>query len=403
MPSLLPVSSAAGVVLCGGQVLVSDRLIQADVVLEQGLVSAVVERTEHKDDLFSHLAQLNVREHIISPGFVDLQCNGALGIDVTTEPERIWELAAHLPRWGVTSFLPTVITSPLRQIERARQTVLQRPPGLLGAHPLGLHVEGPFLNPTRAGAHPQKWLRTPSTDDVTNWSLEGGIVLVTLATELDEAHEVVRTLHNRGICVSAGHTDATYDELRTAAEAGVSMVTHLFNAMSPLNHRSPNVVGAALDLPYVFCGVIVDGIHVVPEVIRLTFRLIGKDRFVLVTDAVAPLGLPEQTLRLGDTDLVVRNDRVTTPDGTLAGSMLSMDIAVKNLIKFTDCSIADALRCATSTPASAIRRPDLGQIRVGGPADIVVLNQDLEVSMTFVQGAVVFDRAKSTSASQAAT
>jgi N-acetylglucosamine-6-phosphate deacetylase len=395
-----PLHSSGSVVLTGGRVLVGEKVIQADVVLERGVVSAVVDRTEQKTNSFSHLPQLNVCEHIISPGFVDLQCNGALGIDVTTEPERIWELAAHLPRWGVTSFLPTVITSPLRQVERARQTVLKRPPGHIGALPLGLHVEGPFLNPARAGAHPRKWLRTPKVNDIKNWSLEGGIVLVTLAPELEDAHEVVRVLRNGGIFVSAGHTDATYDELRTAADAGISMVTHLFNAMSPLNHRSPNVVGAALDLPHLFCGVIVDGIHVASEVVRLAFRLIGSDRFVLVTDAVAALGLSEQTLRLGDTDLVVHNDRVTTQDGTLAGSVLSMDIAVKNLVAFTGCSVADALRCATSTPAAAVGRTDLGHIRVGGPADIVVLNQDLEVSMTFVQGAVAFSRASVEAATQ---
>ncbi len=366
-----------------------------DIAIDAGRIIAIDPHDSARTKGDEGALVIDVTDLYVAPGFIDLQCNGALGIDVTMQPERIWELASVLPRWGVTSFLPTIISSPLPMIERARRVVSDPPDQQTGARVLGLHVEGPFLNPTRAGAHPARHLRLPKPDDVASWSKDSGIALVTLAPELDTDHEVVRALISRGVVVSAGHTNATSQELDLAISAGVSMVTHLFNAMSPLTHREPNVVGHALGDARIAATVIVDGIHVAAEVVRLAYRLLGSDRFILVSDAVAALGLPSQSLRLGDVDLIVTNDRVTTPDGILAGSILSMDQAIRNLSDFTDCSWASALRCATSTPAAAIHRPDLGTLSVGAFADVVVLDSQRQVVLTMVNGEIVFSQLES--------
>lgn len=379
-------SAIRPLLLRGGDVMTGDSCIRSDVLIEQGRIANIGLNLQISDDCETQ----EVDGHTVCPGFIDLQCNGALGIDITTEPNRIWELGAHLPRWGVTSFLPTVITAPLGQIERARRSVLHKPDGYRGANPLGLHIEGPFLSKARSGAHPAQWLRLLKLDDVKHWSPENGVALVTLAPELDTDHHIIRTLTERGVVVSAGHTDATFEQMNAAVDAGLSMVTHLFNAMSPMSHRSPNVVGSALSHPQLRSGLICDGIHVVPSVVDLAFRLLGTERMVLVSDAVAALGLAPQQFRLGDTDLVVHSDRVTTTDGVLAGSVLSLDQAVRNLMTFTRCSFVEAARCATSTPAAVLRRTDIGALRVDERADIVVLTQEFRVAQTFVAGRSVF-------------
>jgi N-acetylglucosamine-6-phosphate deacetylase len=268
---------------------------------------------------------------------IDLQCNGAGGIDLTSEPERLWEVAALLPRWGVTQWLPTICSSPPDRIDRALATLRARPDGTGDvAEPLGLHLEGPFLNPDHRGAHPTRALSLPED---RAWSREAGVAMVTLAPELPGALELTRALVDRGVVVSAGHSGASLSEMDAAADAGVTMVTHLFNGMVGLHHRAPGVVGAALSDERLRVGVICDGVHVSPTVVALAWRLLGE-RFVVVTDAVATLGVVDDALRL--------------TDGTLAGASVGMDGAVRNLAAFTGCSDAEAMAAATTAPAAAL-------------------------------------------------
>jgi N-acetylglucosamine-6-phosphate deacetylase len=330
---------------------------------------------------------------VVAPGFIDLQCNGAVGVDLTSEPERLGEVAVALPRWGVTSWLPTVVTAPPTARQRA-MAALAAFDEAAAAAPLGLHLEGPFLAPERRGAHDPAHLAPPSVDAVgaEGWAAAAGVALVTLAPELPGALDVVRTLVDRGVTVAAGHTSATSAQAGAAIDAGVTYVTHLFNAMAPLHHRQPGLAGVALTDERVRVGLIADGIHVDPLVARLAARALG-DRLSLVTDAVAALGAGPGAGNLGslgvevaDADLSVR-----LPDGTLAGSTLTLDRAVRNAVAFAGLDLAAAVRAVTATPAAVLGVADRGVVAPGAVADLVLLTPEGHVVATVVGGRVVHD------------
>lgn len=331
---------------------------------------------------------------VLAPGFIDLQLNGGFGHDLTHNPEKIWEVGARLARYGVTSFLPTIITSPLKTIRLAQSIWLQGPPeDYVGPSALGLHIEGPFLNPAKRGAHNPAYLRPPSLQDVVSWSPEMGVRLVTLAPELLGALDVVATLRQRGVVVSAGHSMASFDEARYAITAGVRYATHLFNAMPPLDHRKPGILGALLVDERVTIGVIPDGLHVHPSVIKLIWHVAGDGRLNLVTDAMAALGMPPGQYLLGDYQVTVENDRATLPDGTLAGSVLSLDKGLRNLLNLTGCSLAEVLRTVTTTPATLLGLANRkGQIAPGFDADLVLLTPEFHVVGTLVAGKLIYRR-----------
>lgn len=327
----------------------------------------------------------------VLPGFVDVQINGAIGVDLTTEPERIGEVAAFLPRCGVTSFMPTVITSAPARIEAAVATIGAWRHGDGEARSLGIHVEGPFLNAERAGAHPRRHLRPPALDEARRWRADAGVAMVTLAPELPGALDVVAQLRRAGVVVCAGHTDAGPRTLAAAVDAGVRGVTHLFNAMGPMSARRPGAAGAALCNPDVIAGLIVDGLHVDPAMVTLAWRVLGPSRLALVTDAMAALGLGHGTTVIGDTAVTVDERGARTADGVLAGSVLRFDEALRNLVAITGCSLADASTSAAATPARLAGRDDVGRLAPGCAADVVVLDEHLQVVVTVVRGRVAFD------------
>lgn len=330
---------------------------------------------------------------LLVPGLIDLQINGAFGMDFTDKPEMIFAVAAQLPRFGVTRFLPTIITSPLERIQRAQEEILSDPPaGFRGAVPIGLHLEGPFLNPDRKGAHSPEYLYPPSVDIIGNWSPENGIRLVTLAPELPDARDVISALCRRGVLVSAGHSLATLEQACDSFQAGICCATHLFNAMSPLTQFDPGLPGAVLADPSLCFGLIADGIHVHPTLVHLVWKLTGTGRMILVTDAMSALGMPPGHYRLGKQEVIVDKTSARLHNGVLAGSILSHPIALRNLITFTDCSLAEALTCLTTTPAKLLgMENEIGGIAEGLRADLVLLTPDFDVISTLVEGEVVFE------------
>ena len=325
---------------------------------------------------------------LVCPGFVDLQINGGFGCDLAGDPDSMWELGRLLPRHGVTSFLPTIVSSPPPVTDRALAAIGRRPADHRGAEPLGLHFEGPMLNPGRAGAHSPVNLVTPDPELIDHWTADARVALVTIAPELPGALELIERLTAAGVAVAAGHSSASATEAAAGFDRGVRMVTHLFNAMAPMSHRAPALPGAALADDRVAVGVIADGVHVDPVVVKVAWKAAGRSRFVLVTDAMAAMGLDPGRYELGDTTVTAEAGSVRTDNGVLAGSVLTMSQAVSNLIDFTGCSTADAVAAASTTPAAVIGATDRGHLNPGAVADVVLLEPDGSVAITVCGGSV---------------
>ncbi len=380
------------IVIQGADIFTPERRISGGAVLiEAGKIERV--STLPESVAWSAEQRFDAAGLLLAPGLVELQINGAFGMDFTADPQSIFPVAEKLPAFGVTSFLPTIITSPVEHIASA-QAVLQSgpPPRFRGAFPLGLHVEGPFLNRERKGAHSPEFIRPPSPAQAANWSPETGVRLVTLAPELPGALETIAALSRQGVVVSAGHSLATYEQARAGFGAGLRYATHLFNAMSPLTQFDPGLPGAVLAEPGLPFGLIADGIHVHPALVELVWKLTGAGRLTLVSDAMAALGMPPGRYRLGKQDVIVDETSARLVDGVLAGSVLSHPVALRNLMAFSGCSLAEALTCLTTTPASLLGlENEIGQIAPGFRADLVLMTPDLNIVRTFVAGEVVFN------------
>lgn len=324
------------------------------------------------------------------PGFIDLQVNGAGGCDFLAPTEA--GLAAahdHLLRTGTVAYLPTLISAPEDRLRAALACFADYAHRPGAPRILGVHLEGPFLSRARSGAHRPAYLRTPSVEWIGRLldDFKGLIRIVTLAPELDGALDVIDHLVARGIVAALGHTDATYDQATAAFSRGARLATHLFNAMRPFHHREPGVVGAALGHPDVTCSVIADLVHLHPAALRQVIALKGPSGIVLVTDAIAAAGAPPGSLTLGDQAVSVRDGAPRLPDGTLAGSLLTMDQALRNMAS-VGISPADALRMASATPAGLLGIDDIG-LALGRRADLVVLDSTMRVATTIVSGQIV--------------
>jgi N-acetylglucosamine-6-phosphate deacetylase len=325
------------------------------------------------------------------PGLIDLQVNGAAGHDVTDDPTSMWTVGEAITATGVTGFLPTIVTAPDGRIDEALRVLAARPPaGYRGATALGLHLEGPFLSPQRYGAHNPVFLREPGAEFAAGWSRGGGVAIVTIAPELPGALDLISELAARGIVVSIGHSNATLDEANAGIEAGATYSTHLFNAMPPLDHRKPGIAAAVLADDRVTVGLIPDTIHVEPTVLDLAYRIAGADRFSIVTDAMAALGMPPGTFRLGGREVTVDETGCRLPGGLLAGSNLRLDAGVQNLAAATGRGLEMAVAAATTVPARVLGLADRGRITPGAHADLTIVTPDFEAAGTIVDGRLVW-------------
>ncbi len=295
---------------------------------------------------------------------------------------------------GFTTCLPTVITSTKETVESALKTWQAGPPtGYMGCQVPGLHLEGPFLNPQKKGAHRSDRIIPPDLNFITNWDKKNGVQLVTLAPELPGALDLVRVLTERGVVVSGGHSMANVSQAKEAFDAGISFGTHLFNAMPPLGHRDPGLAGALLTTNSIPVGLIVDGIHSAAEMVNLAWRCKGNRGIVLVTDAMAALGKPAGTYQLGGSTVTVTETDARLADGTLAGSTLTPLEAIHNMMKFTGCSFEQALYGWTINPAALMGYTDRGHLTVGAAADLVVLDQLKIVKAVIIRGQIVYHSA----------
>jgi N-acetylglucosamine-6-phosphate deacetylase len=332
------------------------------------------------------------------PGLIDLQVNGCFGVDLAEVDAAGWaRVVQRLPETGTTAFLPTFVTAPVGELSEALRWAagfVADPP--TGARVLGVHLEGPFLAPGRAGAHRRDRILPPTTAMVADLLAAGAGVLrvVTLAPEVKGGLAAVAALASAGVVVSIGHSDATGRQVAAAADAGARMVTHLFNAQRPLHHREPGVVGQALADHRLTCGLIADPSHVVATACAIAFAA-APGRICLVTDASAAAGMPPGRYRLGGEPVEVRPGDDRAPrlaDGTLAGSVLRMDRAVANTVA-AGVGLAEAVAAATRIPADLIGRPDLGRLTPGAAADLAWLDDELRTRATWVAGEPVYPAA----------
>lgn len=356
--------------LVGARILATGRFLAAHaVVMERGRITAVVPEADVPGDC----SRIKLGGGDLLPGFIDCQVNGGAGVLFNDSPtvDGIKAIGAAHRRFGTTGFLPTLISDDITVIERAidavQRAIYEEVPGLLG-----IHLEGPFLNPHRAGIHDRARLRefdAASASALTR--LGGGRTVITLAPECAPAG-AIKTLASRGALVCAGHSDATYLETRRALAEGLRGFTHLFNAMSPFTSREPGMVGAALSDRESWCGVIADLHHVHPASLALALRAKGSDRFFLVTDAMPTVGWDKKSFMLGATPVTEKDGRLTGPDGTLAGAHLDMATAVRNMISGVGISPVAAIAMASASPAAFLGLEQVrGRIAPGLAADLV--------------------------------
>jgi N-acetylglucosamine-6-phosphate deacetylase len=327
-------------------------------------------------------------EALILPGFVDLQVNGAFGIDVASESSRLPELSRALLSTGTTSYLPTIISSPEGLYEEALPAIdaVSTEPSS-GAEVLSVHLEGPFINLEKRGAHAAAHVLRPDAELLAHLLDLGPVRMVTLAPELDGADKLISLATNRGTVVSAGHSDVAFEPAYGALDGGVAGVTHLFNAMSAMHHREPGLPGAAFAHPRAVCGLISDGLHVHPEMVGLAFRMLGPDRLCLVTDAIAAAGMQDGECHLATRTVYVDEGVPKLGSGAIAGSVLTMREAFKNIMAFTGCTVPEAARMASTSPARLIgegRRK--GRLFPGYDADVTILAPDLSVQAVWRSG-----------------
>lgn len=326
----------------------------------------------------------------VVPGFIDLQVNGFAGHDAAAGPGAIENMSASLPRFGVTGFVPTLISRPVGEgvafvsdCATAEST---------GARVLGAHVEGPFLNPKYRGAHDPACLVLPSPEHVARF-VASPPVLMTLAPELPGALEAIRALTGAGVTVSAGHSGASLSEAQAGFDAGVRFGTHLFNAMAPMHHRDPGLPGALLDDERITVGLIADGVHVHRAMLSLAVKVAGSGRIALTTDAVAAAGAPPGRYTIAGRDVISDGTSVRLADGTLAGSAATMDQLVRVMAGLPGVDLRQVVEMASTTPARAIGIDGrAGSIRPGAPADLVVLDAALQVRLTLVGGRIAYQR-----------
>ncbi len=378
------------IILAGGTILTPDQALpNRALIIEGKRISRISDQPvlEMPGDLRIDVAGLRV-----VPGFIDVHVHGALGADTMDGThEAIHRMGRYFARCGVTSFLPTTVASSAQEIESVLQSISTLPDFDDSARPLGVHLEGPYLNYDYRGAQPHQYLRSADATEYAAWLRTKVVRLITVAPEIEGVLELIRTGIESGIEFAAGHSGATHEQLLLAADLGLRQATHTFNGMAGLHHRAPGLLGTILTDDRIRAQIIADGIHVHPAAVRLLVKAKSVDRTMLITDAIRATGMPDGDYAFASQMIHVSGAIARTSAGSLAGSTLTMDQALRNIMAFTGLSLMQALPMATSTPASALGLRDRkGSISPGLDADIAVLDANNQVWLTIVGGRVVY-------------
>jgi N-acetylglucosamine-6-phosphate deacetylase len=363
------------------------------LVVEDGVITEISSRAVN--EIPGGTSLIDFGDAVLAPGFIDIHIHGGAGLDLMRAlPSDLPRLGKFLATHGVTGYFATTVAAPLDvtcsalgrladAIEAARA-----PDDSAQARPLGIHLEGPFLSHKRRGVHPPEFLVAPTVAVFERlWqAARGHVRMLTIAPEVPEAMEVIAEAARRNVCVSIGHSDAEMPVARDAVKAGARHATHTFNAMRPLDHREPGIIGEVLSNDQLSADIIVDGIHVDPAVVKVFLRAKGHERAVLITDAISATGMPDGRYQLGPIEVDVKDGKCTS-NGSLAGSVLTMDRAVRNVTKFSEWTLRDAVQAATLNPARAAGlAAHHGILAKGAAADFTVLSPAGEVLKTIVRG-----------------
>src|SRR6202171_2058445 len=376
----------------------TDSIEHPLVLVEYGRIADI--STQSSRQIPAGVSTSDFGASVIVPGYVDLHIHGSAGYDVMDDTAvALPAIEQLLARHGVTSYFPTTVTAPmdttLRALDRLADAIEKREldlerqnvDGKIRALPLGIHLEGPFISHARRGVHPPENVLAPTLALFERFwqAARGRIRMMTIAPELEDALEVIAEAARRGVCVSLGHSDADFAAAERGIAAGARHATHTFNAMRPLDHRSPGILGAVLTDRRVSADIIADGVHLDPAIVKLFADAKGPAQTVLITDATSATGMPDGRYRLGSFEVDVRDGKCMV-DGKLAGSVLTMDRAVRNLARFAAWDLSRAVAAASQNPARVARIANKGVLAVGADADFVVLNSEGEVLRTFVGG-----------------
>ena len=372
-----------------GRILAPGGVLEGrDLVVEEGRIQALEVPGGEEGDV------LDAQGLWVAPGLIDIHIHGALGCDVmdATQP-ALATVARFLAQHGVTGWLPTTMSASREAIEAAIANVASCPQPQDGAQHLGVHVEGPYLCQRYRGAQAAEALRPPDPEEYDAW-LQGGVVrLITVAPELPGADRLIAAGRRAGIEFAIGHSGADYETVLKAADLGLRQATHTFNGMAGLHHRQPGTLGAVLDDDRVFAQLIGDGLHVHPAVLRLLLRAKGRDRVILISDAMRATGLGDGDFEPGGQAVSVRGGEARTLDGALAGSTVTLDEVLRRVMRYADLTLPQALPMASGVPAAAMGMAGRkGTLQVGADADIILLDDDAQVHLTLVGGRVVHDR-----------
>jgi len=372
----------------------------ASVISENGKITQIL--TQEQATNLSFSGKVIDAEHKLKllPGFIDGHIHGGYGVDIMdATPETLQTLADKLPSEGTTSYLATTITQSEEEISNALKNVAAWTAGgqKSGADLVGVHLEGPFVEVSKAGAQPKQYITEPDLAKFLAWQddANGQIRTITMAPEHDKTGKFIETLNQSGVNVSAGHTDASFQQIKDATKLGVRQLTHLCNAMNGIHHRDIGAVGASFQLEDLRAELISDGIHVVPEMLQLILDNVGSDRIIMITDAMRAKGLDEGEYELGGQPVFVKNGEATLDNGSLAGSILKMIDAVKMMLKLDGVTLQDIVKMNAVNPAKQVGIFDRkGSVEVGKDADFVLLDEQMDIAYTVCKGEVVYQDGK---------
>lgn len=381
--------------IVNGKLIMEDRIMHDCVIIFDEKIIDIISKDnflQYKKEYKEYIQVIDAKGKYVSPGFIDIHIHGSGGYDtMDATPEALRVISTTIAGNGVSSYLPTTMTMDRDSIYEAFDAIREAMQlEIKGAKILGIHVEGPFINEKYKGAQKQDYIIKPDYELIKDYL--DIIKIITIAPEVDENHNFIKKVkRNSKITLSVGHSDASYEETIKAIEDGISHATHTFNAMTPLNHRKPGIIGAIFRSD-ITCELIADTIHVHPAIFKMLIDIKHKDRMILITDSMRAGCMKSGNYELGGQKVIVKNGAAKLQDGTLAGSVLTLNKAVKNMLEHSDLEIYEAVAMSSLIPAKVINMDNKkGSLEVGKDADIAIFNEDIDVFFTIVEGKIVFE------------